>query len=409
VSITPADSYSAAYPRLQRAASQHAHRLLRDRGEADDVVQDALLRAYVSWDAIAGFEEAWVGRVAINLAIGRLRRKPLPVTVAERGSEISLPVDLRIDLTRAVDCLPRRQRQVVLLRYVGDLSVREVAGVLEISPGSVKRHLHRAMAALRDPSAGLTGTYSITIREENPMSDTTFDWRATFKPAIEPDGGWPPGPWDHRWFEAGDGQLQRLACDHQTGEPILDADGDEVRTGPGMDFVLVKVDRTLQAFEPVPAAVLGRLDDASRAVLDHAQRLAVAFSSYGVDAVHLAMALLDLVPEAESALGTDSAGLRRAYAEFSDGPHRDARVALVEQRLADEWSRPYSDGDVPIRMCLGLLLYITEAIRRIDHFDSLLPDEEPTLMVRPIDLLHRVTDPGERYQFVRQLITGNDS
>jgi len=398
VSITPADTYSAAYPRLQKAASQHARRLLRDRGEADDVVQDALMRAYIAWDDVAGFAEPWVARVAINLAIGRLRRKPLPLLVAERGQAPVLPTDTRIDVTRAVDGLPRRQREVIVLRYVADLALQEVADLLDISTGSVKRHLHRALTALRHPAAGLTGTYSTTTSEEDVMTETKFDWRTRFTPAVEPAEGWPPGPWDHRWFDAGEeGRVQRLACDNRTGQPILDAEGDEVRAiKDGADLALVKVTETLtnSFWAPVPDPPLDRLDAESLAVLDHAQRLAEVFGmSYGFGLDDVAMALLDLVPEAERVLGCDTYGFRRRLAGFRDGPFAEERLVLVEQRLAERWTPPPLDGATPVRMTADLSAYLTEAVRRIDFFGSFLPEEESTLKVRPIDLLHLIADP----------------
>ena len=407
---TTAQSYSESFPRLQRAAAQHANRILRDRGEADDVVQDALLRAYVAWDEIAGFDEAWVGRVAINLAIGRLRRKSLSVPVEEGGGHPSVPIDTRIDVSRAVDMLPRRQRQVVVLRYVADLSLQAVGELLDISTGSVKRHLHRAITALRDPSAGLSGIYSNETPEEGLMSNTMTDWRTRFRPAVEPAEGWPPGPWDHRWFEAEGDNVQRLACDHRTGQPILDADGDEVRTGPGMDFVLVKADRSLtREFTPwqegLSEAPLDRLDASALEVLEQATRLALAFADTGVGVDHVAMALLDLLPEAEQAMGIESAALRKAVALFRDGPHADARVALVEQRLSEGWSPSPAERVLPGGSLDGDVAdWLSELVRRVDYFDAQLPEEEPTLMVRAIDLLHMITDPAPPYSFLREVI-----
>ena len=406
---TNGDAYSESFSRLKRAAALHANRLLSGGAEADDVVQEALLRAYLAWDEIADYAEAWVGRVSINLAIGRLRRRAPTLGPHDPGADPSFLTDTRVDLARAIDVLPRRQRQVVVLRYVADLPLREIGQLLEISTGSVKRHLHRALTALRDPSAGLSGNYRADPPEETFMTGTAAPWQAKFRRAIEPAEGWPPGPWDHRWFDAGDGRLQRLACDHRTGAPILDGDGDEVRTGPGMDFVLVKADDSLSnAFTPwdqsLTEAPLDRLDATAHEVLDRAVRLAVAFSGgnrLGVE--HLAMALLDLMPEAERWFGIDAATFRKAVAALSDGPHADARLALVEQRLSDGWTPNPVDRELPMRI-EGLSDLLSEAVRRADYFGSHLPDEESTPLVRAVDLLHLITDPGERYSFVRSLI-----
>jgi DNA-directed RNA polymerase specialized sigma24 family protein len=58
-------------------------------------------------------------------------------------------VQASVDLHRALGALPRRQREVVVLRYFGDLSEREIAAELGLAPGSVKSHASRGLAALR--------------------------------------------------------------------------------------------------------------------------------------------------------------------------------------------------------------------------------------------------------------------
>ena len=94
--------------------------------------------------------EGWVVTVATNLAIDRIRRRRRPPT---SGTEPVALVDThlpeRVDLARALQHLTRRQRDVVVLRYLADRSELEVAETLGCSPGSVKTHASRGLAALR--------------------------------------------------------------------------------------------------------------------------------------------------------------------------------------------------------------------------------------------------------------------
>lgn len=143
-----------------------AYRLVGHRAEAEDLAQEALARAYTSWRRIGGHDEAWVSRVTTNLAIGRWRRsrRIAMESRADCGDDVRLashdgdrlragagapdPVD-RLDLVAALRRLPRRQREVVTLRYLADLPELEVAAALGCATGTVKQHAHRGLAALR--------------------------------------------------------------------------------------------------------------------------------------------------------------------------------------------------------------------------------------------------------------------
>ena len=98
---------------------------------------------------------AWVATVALNVSRSGIRRKvaerrarhrlgAAPLTVPERS-----PGDA-VDIERAVASLPRRQREVVVLRYLLDLNTAETAATLRINEGTVKSELSRARVALAD-------------------------------------------------------------------------------------------------------------------------------------------------------------------------------------------------------------------------------------------------------------------
>ena len=121
-----------------------------DRQGAEDIAAEALARAYSHWPKIgsAPYRDAWVVRVASNLALNEAKRRP-------RGMQQPLALSIedltasRMALVEALRTLPRRQRDVVVLRHLSGLSEQEVAEALKIAQGTVKTHLRRGMEALR--------------------------------------------------------------------------------------------------------------------------------------------------------------------------------------------------------------------------------------------------------------------
>jgi RNA polymerase sigma factor (sigma-70 family) len=125
------------------------------RVAAEDIAQEAFLRAYRDWDRVGSYEHqaAWVRRVATNLATSGLRRRlaearALTRLAARREPVLEpLPAD-QADFGRALRALPRRQAQAVALFYVEDLSVQQIAVVLDCAEGTVKAHLAKGRHSL---------------------------------------------------------------------------------------------------------------------------------------------------------------------------------------------------------------------------------------------------------------------
>lgn len=143
-------SFAGAFPSLLRAAFRVAYRILGETSAAEDVAAEALARSFADWDRVRVLTrpDAWVVRVASNIAIDSLRRRRprMERAIAADPQEIAVS---RISLGQALKSLPKRQREVVVLRHLAGLSEAEVAQVLGISPGAVKSHGHRALIALR--------------------------------------------------------------------------------------------------------------------------------------------------------------------------------------------------------------------------------------------------------------------
>jgi RNA polymerase sigma factor (sigma-70 family) len=149
----PATTFDERFEALAVIAYRVAYRLLGQRDEAEEVAQETLARAYARWRRVAEYDEPWVARVASNLAIdiSRKRRPTVPIdeTHALFPGDLAATVLERYGLVRSLQRLSRRQREVVVLRYLADLPEAEVAAVLKTTVGSVKQHCHRAVARLR--------------------------------------------------------------------------------------------------------------------------------------------------------------------------------------------------------------------------------------------------------------------
>lgn len=153
-STTALEGFEEAFDELFPRAFKLARRLVGDTDVAEDIAAEALARTYANWGRVAGLEyrDGWVLRVAANLAVDRVRRHPDVIATpspAAAGPHADDLVVLRVALVAALGSLPRRQRQAVALRYLGDLTDGEVAVALGISVGSVKTHIHRGLGALR--------------------------------------------------------------------------------------------------------------------------------------------------------------------------------------------------------------------------------------------------------------------
>ena len=141
-------TFEEAFDDCYRVAYRAAFRLLGTRDDAHDAAQEAMTRAYVRWRRIHEYAEAWAARVATNLAIDVVRKRARVATAAPAGAADDR-LEERLDLVNALARLPRRQRDVVALRFLADRTEDDVARALGISIGSVKQHAHRGLEALR--------------------------------------------------------------------------------------------------------------------------------------------------------------------------------------------------------------------------------------------------------------------
>jgi RNA polymerase sigma-70 factor (ECF subfamily) len=120
--------------------------------DAEDAVQEAFARASVHWGRVRAYQlpEAWVRRVALNLAFTGLRRARRVMEVLTRAAPPPAPPlpGASLELVEALGRLPLPFRQVLVLHYLADLPVERVAGELGIPVGTAKSRLSRARDAL---------------------------------------------------------------------------------------------------------------------------------------------------------------------------------------------------------------------------------------------------------------------
>jgi len=145
--------FGAFYRREYAAVSTLTMVLTRSRAAAEDITQDAFLRAHRDWERVGLFEspEGWVRRVATNLAVSRFRRLRSEAKAVLRLRPGATAPEMNpeaMEFWAEVRRLPPRQAQVIALHYVEDRSVDDIAETLGIASGSVKTHLHRARRAL---------------------------------------------------------------------------------------------------------------------------------------------------------------------------------------------------------------------------------------------------------------------
>lgn len=149
---------------------QICFRMIGNRHEAEDIAQEAFIRAYVninSFNINLKFS-TWLYRIATNLCIDRIRKKKpdyyLDAEIAgtegltmysQIDSKTPLPEDdiesleLQETIQREISKLPEKYRSVIILKYIEELSLNEISEILDLPLGTVKTRIHRGREALR--------------------------------------------------------------------------------------------------------------------------------------------------------------------------------------------------------------------------------------------------------------------
>lgn len=183
---------TALFELLMRRHNERVYRtaraIVRDEEEAEDVMQQAYVNAFTHLRQFNGQAQfsTWLTRITVNESLARLRRRgrtrAFDDTGAIRDSEgppardnperEAFAGELRVLLERAIDTLPRRLREVFVLRDVQGLSTAETAALLGLTADAVKTRLSRGRRALRRMLRERTGaTAAEAFRFERPRCD----------------------------------------------------------------------------------------------------------------------------------------------------------------------------------------------------------------------------------------------
>jgi RNA polymerase sigma-70 factor, ECF subfamily len=178
------------YEVLMRRYNQRLYRVVRgivgDPAEAEDVVQQAYVNAYLHLDQFgkrASFS-TWLTKIAVYEALGRLRRRQRFPTVAleldeghpmDDSSTLAAPspdperqtlnAELRAVLESSIDALPDAYRSVFVMREIDGLSTADTAECLEVSEETIKTRLHRARGMLREELYQRAGVATASVFE----------------------------------------------------------------------------------------------------------------------------------------------------------------------------------------------------------------------------------------------------
>ncbi|WP_193180889.1 RNA polymerase sigma factor [Nisaea sediminum] len=154
----------AAFDRLvlrhRGPLSAFAYRLLGNRSDAEEIVQECLARVWSHaprWDP-EGSAKAWIYRIAHNLSVDRLRGRRPTVDIESREFEDGNPTPeqalsnkrAKVSVRDAVAALPERQRIAISLFHLKDMTADEVANTMEISVDALESLLRRARAKLKE-------------------------------------------------------------------------------------------------------------------------------------------------------------------------------------------------------------------------------------------------------------------
>lgn len=129
---------------------------MKNESDALDIVQETIYKAYISIKNVkeASYFPTWLTRILINTALDDIKKKNKVISIEQdllEKIESSQRIDSadKLDLLQAIDQLDEKYKTVVILRYYKDLSVKQIAELLECPEGTVKTNLHRSINQLK--------------------------------------------------------------------------------------------------------------------------------------------------------------------------------------------------------------------------------------------------------------------
>lgn len=146
------DFWSSSSERL----GGYLYSICRDRGEAEDLLQECYLRAWRNWRQFRGegSRMGWLFAIARRVAADSFRRRKISLINEAQALEVSVESNAHAEETEQVwhiiNQLPQEYQGIIKLRFAGQLSYAEMAQVLEVPIGTVRSRLHRALKKIRE-------------------------------------------------------------------------------------------------------------------------------------------------------------------------------------------------------------------------------------------------------------------
>lgn len=130
-----------------------AYVYMKNDNDALDIVQETVMKAFMNLHTVKEphYFSTWILRILINTAIEALRKNSKVIVLNEVLPERSLTVEHedRLDLLDAIHQLEEKYQTVILLKYYRDLTVREIAELIDCPEGTVKTNIHRGLSELK--------------------------------------------------------------------------------------------------------------------------------------------------------------------------------------------------------------------------------------------------------------------
>ncbi|MFY0543751.1 sigma-70 family RNA polymerase sigma factor [Brevibacillus sp. H7] len=151
------DAFGQLIQQYKTILYRTAYSYTRNEQEAIDIVQEAVYKAYVSLDSLkkSTHFQSWMIRIVINCAIDHLRKRKKHqsiicfLTIEKDRSLKQLVYQNTDNFHDLIDHLEEKYKTIIILKYLHDLTMRQIAEMLEIPIGTVKTQLHKALQLLR--------------------------------------------------------------------------------------------------------------------------------------------------------------------------------------------------------------------------------------------------------------------
>ena len=164
-------AFETLVTRYQRTVYFAAYRLIHNHADADDILQETFIRLFTTLQKGTNIENlvAWLYRIAVNLTIDKFRQQvrqkttyaetrtendetvqvEIPDTKSSSPHEESVAQERQSIIRQAIDTLPLQQKTVIILHYLENLRIKEIAAILDLAEGTVKSTLYQAHRKLR--------------------------------------------------------------------------------------------------------------------------------------------------------------------------------------------------------------------------------------------------------------------